>query len=150
MTLENNIFEFFQFKKFGKINPAVQITVIAALYVGTVLFYYKQFKLTGKMDGYTPGVSLLFVPIYEELIFRGVLLKFLEKYYGRVVAVAGSSVLFGLWHLKNIFWLSHPDLIHQILFTTAIFGPIMALLTLKTRSLWPAVILHYLNNFPLW
>jgi membrane protease YdiL (CAAX protease family) len=72
----------------------------------------------------------------------------LEIAYGPVIAVAISSLFFGLWHLKNIFWLTEYNLIHQMLYTGLIFGPITAVLALKTRTVWPGVILHYLNNFP--
>ena len=55
------------------------------------------------MDGYAPSTSLLFVPIYEELLFRGVVLKYFESSYGWGRAILFTSALFGLWHLKNIF-----------------------------------------------
>ena len=111
--------------------------------------YYFQVKATGKMDGYAPGVTLLFVPLYEELIFRGLLLKFFEKHYGMVKGIVFVSALFGLWHLKNIFWLEPSALQSQIVFTALIFSPITCWVTLKTRSVWPAVVIHYLNNFPI-
>jgi hypothetical protein len=36
----------------------------------------------------------------------------------------------------------------QLLYTTLIFGPVTAVLALKTRTIWPGAILHYLNNLP--
>jgi membrane protease YdiL (CAAX protease family) len=33
-----------------------------------------------------------------------------------------------------------------MLYTGLIFGPVTAILALKTRTIWPGVILHYLNN----
>lgn len=142
-------FEFFQFKTFFRVTPLAQIAVIAALYLLTTVGCYFEAGSTGKMYGYPVGVSMLFVPIYEELIFRGVLLKFFESLYGKLGAIALASVLFGLWHLKNIFWLDLQALGNQIAFTALVFGPIMAWITLRTRTLWPAVVLHYLNNFPI-
>jgi membrane protease YdiL (CAAX protease family) len=35
-----------------------------------------------------------------------------------------------------------------MLYTTLIFGPVTAVLALKTRTIWPGAILHYLNNLP--
>ena len=96
--------------------------------------------------GYAPDVWILFVPITEEILFRGLILGALEITYGPVRAVVISSLFFGLWHLKNVFWLTHYQLIHQMLYTGLIFGPINAVLALKTRTIWPGVILHYLNN----
>lgn len=145
----NNVFEFFQFQKIYFLSPGFQISFISLLYVITTLGYNFAVQSTGKMDGYSPGVSLLFVPIYEELIFRGVGLKYFEDHYGKIRAIIFTSILFGLWHLKNIFWLSPEQLQSQIIYTALVFSPITCLVTLKFRSLWPAVILHFLNNFPV-
>jgi len=144
-----DIFEFFQFRKISLFSPGIQITLVTLLYVMTTLGYYFSVQLTGKIDGYSPSVSLLFVPIYEEIIFRGLGLKFFEHHYGKMRAVLFSSVLFGLWHLKNIFWLTPDHLQSQILYTSLFFSPITCLITLKVRSIWPAVVIHYLNNFPI-
>lgn len=145
----NDIFEFFQFKKVLKISPEVQMVAVVFLYVTMTLGYWFSVQQTGKMDGYAPGVSLLFVPMYEELLFRGLILKFFEKNYGAIKAIVFVSILFGLWHLKNIFWLDFNQLIRQIGFTALIFGPITCWVTIKTRSVWPSVIIHYINNFPI-
>jgi hypothetical protein len=146
---KHEYFEFFQLKSTFRFTPFTQISLIVILYVLTTLGCYFEAGTTGKMYGYPIGVSMLFVPIYEELIFRGILLKVFETRYGVLRAILLSSILFGLWHLKNIFWLDSSALIRQIAFTTLIFAPITAWLTIKTRTLWPAVIIHYLNNFPL-
>ncbi len=148
MKNENN-FEFFQFRTLFGITQSVQIVIIAVLFATMTLGHYFSVLATGKIDGYAPGVSFLFVPIYEELIFRGLMLRFFEKHYGIVRAVIFVSILFGLWHLKNIFWLQPDAIKSQIFYTTFIFSPITCWITWKTRSLWFAVILHYLNNFPL-
>ncbi len=125
------------------------MVLVTTLYATMTVGYYFMVQQTGKMDGYSPSVSMLFVPIYEELIFRGVLLKFFEKHYQKIRAVLVVSILFGLWHLKNIFWLDLSSLIQQIGYTSLIFSPITCWVTLKTRSVWPAVIIHYVNNFPI-
>ncbi len=145
---EQNNFEFFKFRTFSGINQSAQIVFITLLYVLMTVGYYFQVKVTGKMDGYSPGVSLLFVPLYEELIFRGLMLRFFEKYYGMVRGIIFVSILFGLWHLKNIFWLEANALSEQIVYTALFFSPVTCWITLKTRSVWPAVMIHYLNNFP--
>jgi membrane protease YdiL (CAAX protease family) len=142
-------FELLQFRRFGPVGPALQMTLIAVLYIATTLLLARGVRLTGKMMGYDPDVWILFVPISEEILFRGFILGALEIAYGPVRAVAISSLLFGLWHLKNVFWLTEYQLIHQMLYTTLIFGPVTASLALKTRTIWLGVILHYLNNFPI-
>lgn len=141
-------FEFFNFKRIGPFTREVQIALVLLLYILTVAGYWFQVQKTGTMDGYAPGVSLLFVPIYEELLFRGIFLRFFERTYKALASLVITSLLFGLWHLKNVFWLSPLDLTKQVLYTALVFSPITCWITLKTRSLWPCVILHYLNNLP--
>lgn len=73
--------------------------------------------------------------IFEELLFRGAILKMLSK-YGNGVAIVISSICFGLIH-QNI--------------TQGIFaflmGLILSFITIKTKSILPAILIHFLNNF---
>src|ERR1700761_1989967 len=96
-------FELLRFRRFGPISPAFQITLVCGLYVVTTLVLVRGVRLTGKMMGYDPDVWILFVPITEEILFRGLILGALEIAYGPVRAIVISSLLFALWHLKNIF-----------------------------------------------
>lgn len=81
-------------------------------------------------------VSITIVPaIIEEFIFRGVILGTLRKYHGDVIAIIVSSVLFGFIHGN---FLQTP--------LTALSGMIMGYLTVKTGSIIPAMILHFVNN----
>lgn len=121
--------------------------LVVLSYLAMIFGWHLDYKMTGTMGGFGPNTWLLFVPIYEELIFRGVLLRYFER-HGKWMAILITSVLFGVWHVKNIFWSTPHDLMIQILYTTLIFGPVTCLLTQKTRMLWPAVVLHFANNFP--
>lgn len=88
-----------------------------------------------------PVVLILYVitvavipPIVEELLFRGMVLHDLRK-YGDGFAVVVSSILFGLYHGNFT----------QIVF--AFFaGLAMALVVVKTGSLWTAILIHFVNN----
>ncbi len=61
-------------------------------------------------------------------------------------AIVYSSLRFGVWHVKNVFYLDTFHLVYQILYATLIIGPIFGWIALKTRTLWIGVILHYVNN----
>jgi membrane protease YdiL (CAAX protease family) len=141
--------ELLRFKRFGFLTPSMQIIIVAALYSSTTLVFARGFHLTGNMLGREPDVWILFVPITEEILFRGLILGALEIAYGARRAIVYSSLLFGLWHLKNTFWMTNYGLVHQILYTTLVFGPITAFLAMRLRTIWIGVILHYLNNFPI-
>lgn len=137
---------FLHFRTVFGITLGWQIFVISLLFTLLTVAGYQQYQDTGLMFGYPLSVSILFVPIYEELIFRGILLTELLNHYSEKKSILISSLLFALWHIKNIFWLSPTALLVQIAFAGLVFGPLAAYVTIKMKTVWPAVILHYLNN----
>ena len=141
------ILQLLTLKQIGFLTPLLQLVIICVLFIITTIVQYKNYKQTGKMWTYYPlNTWSFFAPIYEEIIFRGLIFVGLMSLYSLVVSIIISSILFGLWHLKNIFWLPKKELIYQMLYTGIIFGPIMVCVTIYTDSIWLAVILHYLNN----
>lgn len=131
----------------GFFNPLMQIFVICLLFVAVVLVQYKIYKKIGTFSHNYPPITLtLFAPIYEEVIFRGIFLSGLIYMYGMIPAVIITSILFGIWHIRSIFFMSAEKTIVQMLYTGLILGPIFALVTIYTGSIWIAVILHFLNN----
>lgn len=78
-------------------------------------------------------VVLVFAPIAEEFVFRGVLLQRWAVRWNLPIGIILSSVLFGILHINNPMGLT-------------MFGVIMALLYVRTRSLWVPIIAHALNN----
>lgn len=141
-------FEPFGLKHIGFLSPGIQIFLICLLFVITVLLQYRVFKKTGKtLSGRFPSITFFFFcPIYEEVIFRGFILFGLMAIYSTAWSVIISSLLFGLWHFKNIFSYSKKELTLQILSTTFLLGPITAFLTIWTGTIWIAVIVHYIIN----
>ncbi|MEL6543719.1 MAG: type II CAAX endopeptidase family protein, partial [Myxococcota bacterium] len=77
----------------------------------------------------------LAAPIGEELFFRGFLLNSLNRSVGCGLALLFSSTLFGLMHFDPI----------QSFSATAI-GMVLGIVALGSRSLWPAVFAHAVNN----
>ena len=73
-------------------------------------------------------------PVGEELLFRGVLANWLLR-FGGWVAVPTSAALFALAHG-----------ITAVLPVAFVVGIITALLFRATRSIWPGVIVHAINN----
>ena len=76
---------------------------------------------------------VVFAPLVEEFVFRGILLQRWATKWGMRVGVIGSSVLFGLLHFNNPVGLT-------------LFGLVMALLYIRTQSLWVPIVCHGLNN----
>ncbi|MFD6335556.1 CPBP family intramembrane glutamic endopeptidase [Streptomyces niveus] len=77
------------------------------------------------------------VAVTEELIFRGVVFRFLEEKAGTWAAVAASGVIFGLVHLVN------PEATLWGAFAIAVeAGLLLAAAYAATRSLWLPIGLH--------
>lgn len=75
-------------------------------------------------------------PLFEELLFRGVILRGLANRYSGMVALQVSAVLFALIHLN----------VHQLPAAYAI-GLLTGWLYLRTGSLVPCIAAHAANNF---
>ena len=139
--------DLFGFKRALGVPAWAQGVAIPVLFVATVLLTHREHVEHGTVFGFPgPAFNVLFAPIYEELIFRGWILARLVRRHSNLVAIVVSSLLFGLLHLRNIYWLEPEVLVRSMLFTGLVAGPFWAWVTLKCRSLWPAVIMHYLNN----
>lgn len=80
--------------------------------------------------------------IWEELTFRGVMLSSLQSSFSANSAVAISSVLFGLMHLSNVVNWEDSVVVGVIAATT--LGTGWGYMTVKTGSVIPAVVNHYL------
>ncbi len=71
----------------------------------------------------------------EEFFMRGSFLTAVRKSNSLLTSVIIAGVAFGLFH-QNV---------TQVLYTT-LFGALMAFLTLKTKSILPAITVHFVNN----
>ena len=81
-------------------------------------------------------ICLALVPaVCEELFFRGYVLSGVRGALGKVGAVVLVAVAFGLFHQS----------VHRLPITIAL-GLILGLLTLRSGSIWPAMIMHLMHN----
>jgi uncharacterized protein len=76
--------------------------------------------------------AIIVAPIVEEFLFRGILLHRWVTKWGRVPGILTTSILFGFLHVNPI--------------GLSMFGVVMALLYIKTRTLIVPAIAHALNN----
>ena len=78
---------------------------------------------------------VLVAPVVEELFFRGFLYQALRNSWGTVLGVIGSGAIFGGIHFE-------PDKFVPLF----VLGVALAMLFQKTRSVWPCIMLHAINN----
>lgn len=102
------------------------------------------------------GVDALAVGLFEETWFRGVILCGLVAKFGRtrkglLVAVLGTSLLFGFIHVAGSLLgpLSPAVVLQMVLKTleTGAMGVLIAVTYLKTRNIWAVAFLHGLGDY---
>jgi membrane protease YdiL (CAAX protease family) len=90
---------------------------------------------------------LMLIPgIWEEVSFRGVISTLNLRKYSRTTVLIVTSIIFGLFHYFNL--LTGNDLVLtgiQVIYA-ALLGFLFGYLFIKTKSLIPSIILHYLIN----
>ena len=140
----NNYFELIEYFPLSR---ELQIVIILALFIATTYFLYKgKTKLNIKSQKFSYYFGFMFAPIYEETIFRGLFFAYFLSIWGLYESVIFSSLIFGLWHYKNVFFKGNRLALKQVLYTGTFYGPIFALITYFTGTIWLAVIFHYINN----
>ncbi len=81
-------------------------------------------------------------PIVEELFFRGLLLRSLQRRLGDGAAVAISSVFFGIAHGSTL----PADAVVLVMVSLAVFGAVLAGLAIRTGRLGPGIVAHAAFN----
>jgi sodium transport system permease protein len=96
-------------------------------------------ELLGKQGQLALGPALLLVALLpavaEEVTFRGVVLGGLRKSGSRSVAVVGSAVVFGLFHINP----------YHVVVATAL-GLLLGFVALESGSIVPGMLIHLVNN----
>ncbi len=99
---------------------------------------------------YNLGWALFYIMlqpgILEEVAFRGVILNLQLKKYSKLTSVIVNGVLFGLFHFVNLLSGFSLDYVIFQVFYASCFGIALAYVYVKTESLLPCIILHYLFN----
>jgi sodium transport system permease protein len=88
------------------------------------------------------GVALLvfaLMPaITEEFAFRGYILSGLQRTYKPGTSIVLSALLFGILHVLLSLFVQ--------LFGATLLGLVIGLIAIRTGSLWPGVLFHFINN----
>ncbi|MBE7536084.1 MAG: CPBP family intramembrane metalloprotease [Anaerolineales bacterium] len=79
--------------------------------------------------------AVIVAPLVEEIFFRGFLFQGFRQRYGWIAALLLSSGIFAASHLDPVSFIP-----------TFILGVVLGYVYHRSNSLWPSVILHFLNN----
>lgn len=107
--------------KLGDLDPEAIKTLNALMHHNNILFTILSVGI--------------WVPIVEEVVFRGALTRLLSKNMNIYVAIVIQALLFGIFHFNLV-----------QLIPTAILGLTMGLAAHYTKSLLPAIAIHMMNN----
>jgi membrane protease YdiL (CAAX protease family) len=80
------------------------------------------------------------VPIAEEILFRGLIVTYVGNATNIAIAILLSALVFALFHIDP-----HYFSINQVFFI-ACLGILLSTTVAVTHSIWPAAILHAMNN----
>ena len=122
--------------------------ILGGLLVGAILFsivvavlalahcYTASFQ---SWNALLPGLAFFLIgALVEELLFRGVLFRLIEKMTGTWIALALSAILFGAIHIAN----PHATIFSSLAIALEA-GVLLGLAYVLTRSLWFAIGIHW-------
>lgn len=98
-------------------------------------------------------IEQVFVGVFEEFLFRGLILNTLlvkmkdNQRKGKISAIFVSSVLFGLVHLLNLF--DNPNMVNAVIaqvFYATFIGVFLGALYVRTHNIWVVVFYHAITN----
>ncbi|MFN8427356.1 MAG: type II CAAX endopeptidase family protein [Anaerolineales bacterium] len=79
--------------------------------------------------------AVIVAPLVEEIFFRGFLFQGFRQRYGWIAALLLSSGIFAAAHLDPVSFIP-----------TFVLGAVLGYVYHRSNSLWPSIILHFLNN----
>lgn len=116
----------------------VTLGYLFMMVLGFATFEWGQFALSS----FTAWLLFFLVqPFFEELLFRGYILRLIERYFSTWAAIIISSILFGLIHAPN------ENFSYLGLISIALSGLLMGWLFVRTGTLWAPTGLHFSWNF---
>ena len=81
-------------------------------------------------------------PLVEELFFRGLLLRSLQRRMPDALAIAVSALAFGLSHASTL----PTDAVILVMISLTVFGAVLALLAVRTGRLGTSIVTHAVFN----
>jgi membrane protease YdiL (CAAX protease family) len=107
---------------------------------------WQIFDLSSDLPPNSPSLLFSFPSIFEEMLFRGIVLTVFLRKYSERQSILFSSVGFGLWHLLSLLFGGDPMWTVGQVICASIIGLFYGYVFVRTRSLLPPMIVHYLIN----
>ncbi|MGD8405997.1 MAG: CPBP family intramembrane metalloprotease [Anaerolineales bacterium] len=110
------------------------------------IFIRQVFDLSGDLNPDYPSLLISFPSIFEEAVFRGIILTVFQSTYSDRNSIIFSALGFSLMHALNL--VNGADLVWTLgqVVWTFIIGLFYGYVFVRTKSLLPSMIVHYLGN----
>ena len=119
---------------------AALLSVLPAVAFGLAHFHYAANADVSWGGALFTPLLLFCGAMGEEIAFRGFVLQYLMRGYGKWAAILGTGVLFGLLHWGN------PGATAMSTVNTAAFGIVFGIAVLRSRDLWLPAGIHFAWN----
>lgn len=144
---QNNIFDMCNFTNIGIKNiilivvTSMSFSMLLSGIVEYVIKFFPSYNETSKMISMSMisivGILavLIFAPIFEEILFRGIVLSEIRMNVNVVAAVIIQGIIFGLYHMEKF----------QSIYAS-ILGILLGFICVKTRSVVGSIVGHVTFN----
>lgn len=145
-----------------RLQYAAAAVIIPFLYLGLsygIYWLLSKGSLSGQLYSNSIGILLLLIPSSlitaagEEIGWRGFLLPKMTETWNLKIAIFFSGLIWAVWHypliIAGLYQAGTPLWYQLPVFTIEIFAitAILAVLRLRSKSVWPAIILHASHNY---
>jgi len=134
-------------KKYGLI-----VLTVVLIRILTVCFAYSPLDQTPSLPKILIEffILLLVISTYEEILWRGMLLKSFENIFSKskyksFIAVIISSGVFALWHISAVIGEPVIDIVEVVVYVFA-WGVFFGAIYVKTENIWLPIVAHNLFN----
>ena len=134
---------FLSFVVFGTLATVISLSM--GIFQGdlSAVFAFPDIRPDPDVIGWGFFLLALVPGIWEELAFRGLIQSKLRTTFSILVSILLSSLFFSLYHLSNLVTQSPAQALPGVIMAF-FFGIGWGYMTIKTRSVIPAMISHYL------
>jgi membrane protease YdiL (CAAX protease family) len=124
-------------------------SIVYRLFEGNAIngeFFRNIFNIKRELPPHSFSILLSFPSMFEEVIFRGVLLTFFLSKFSKLKAILFSSSGFAIIHIFNLVGGRDPIWVAGQIMWSFMLGIFYGYLFIQTGSLLPNMLFHYISN----
>jgi membrane protease YdiL (CAAX protease family) len=109
-------------------------------------FIRSAFVLANELPPRSNSWLISLISIFEEITYRGVILAIFLRFYSKPKSILFTAIVFGLMHILTLVNGASLAWAAGTVLWAFILGLFYGYITIKTDSLLPAMLVHYLGN----